>query len=150
MSRKQSEAQAAISLNRIIRVLGRTGLAMAGAMCGTFIAAQLTRTSEAFDSEGMIALTILLGAVAFYLGIDVPRQRRFHSSAEKAPIDKIEFLSATGTFLATLCALISVYALVFDEELRSGWAVTVGLSWVLGIAMQIGAGLVGRGSRMVL
>lgn len=150
MSPKQIAPNDEISLNQIVRVLGRAGLAMAGALCGTFVAAQLARASEAFNSEGIIALTILLGTVAFYLGIDVPRQGQFQASADRGTIDKVDLLSATGTFLAALCALISVYALVFDEDLRSGWAVTLGFSWGLGIAMQIGAGFVGRARRIAL
>jgi hypothetical protein len=144
MLRKATETSAAIPLNHIMRITRRAGLAMVGAMCGTYVAAELARTNEAFASDWVIALTIVLGTVAFYLGIDIPRQSRCRFSAKREAVDKIDLLSATGTFLTALCALISVYALVFDEYLRSGWAATVGVLWLVGIAMQIGAGLIGR------
>jgi hypothetical protein len=143
MSGKGAETNDGILFGKIVRVVGRAGLAMAGASCGTFVAAQLAKASKTFDSAEVIALTVLLGTLAFYLGIDVPRQKRFHPSVEVRTVDKIDLLSATGTFLAALCALISVYALVFDEDLRS-WAATLGTSWALGIVMQISAGLAGR------
>ena len=47
---------------------------MAGAMCGTFVAAELTMTNaELFDSAGVVALMILVGILGFHLGIDLPR-----------------------------------------------------------------------------
>jgi hypothetical protein len=61
---------------QIVQVTGRLGLSMAGAMCGTFVAAQLTMTNaELFDSAGFIALMVLVGILGFYLGIDLPRLR---------------------------------------------------------------------------
>ena len=61
---------------QIVQVTGRLGLSMAGAMSGTFVAAQLTMTNaELFDSAGFIALMVLVGILGFYLGIDLPRRR---------------------------------------------------------------------------
>ncbi len=43
-------------------------------MGGTFVAAQLARGHIAFfGTLAFIATTIVIGAVGFYLGIDVPR-----------------------------------------------------------------------------
>ena len=57
----------------------------------------------------------------------------------------VELLSAAGTFLAAVAALISVYAFVFDDIPQRAWDFTVICSWwMLGVIMQIGAGLIGR------
>ena len=51
---------------------------------------------------------------------------------------------ATGTFLATVAAPISLYAFVFDEAPQRGWGYMVACWWLLGVVMQIGAGVAGR------
>jgi hypothetical protein len=132
---------------QIVQVTGRLGLSMAGAMCGTFVAAQLTTTNtELFDSAGFIALMVLVGILGFYLGIDLPRLRG--SLAEprlnRQSIDSIELLSKVGTFLAAIAALIAVYAFVFDETLRRSFEYMVASWWTIGVVLQIGAGLIGR------
>ena len=130
---------------RIAHVVGRMGLAMAGAMCGTFVAAQLTMTNaDLFDSTGVIALMVLVGMIGFYLGIDIPRFRVARSAIERPRVDPVDLLSTTGTFLATIAALISVYAFVFDEAPQRAWEYTVASWWVLGVALQMSAGLMGR------
>ena len=126
-------------ISRAAHVVERTGLAMSGAMCGTFVAAlQTSANAELFDSVGFIVSMVLLGAIGFYLGIDIPRLRM------RPRVDLVELLSATGTFLAAVAALISVYAFVFDEIPRRAWDFTIVSWWMLGVAMQIGAGLIGR------
>jgi hypothetical protein len=77
----------------------------------------------------------------FYLGIDIPRLRA--TTSMRPRVDPVELLSATGTFLAAVAALISVYGFVFDEVL-GGFEYMVGSWWLLGVAMQIGAGVAGR------
>jgi len=130
---------------RIAHVVGRVGLAMAGAMCGTFVAAQLTMTNaDLFDSTGVIALMVLVGMIGFYLRIDIPRFRVARSAIERPRVDPVDLLSTTGTFLATIAALISVYAFVFDEAPQRAWEYTVASWWVLGVALQMSAGLMGR------
>src|SRR4051812_16970458 len=63
-------------MGRVTHVVGRTGLAMSGAMGGTFVAAYLARTGiEPLLSVGFIASMILIGMIGFYLGIDIPRMR---------------------------------------------------------------------------
>ena len=132
---------------QIVQVTGRLGLSMAGAMCGTFVAAQLTMTNaELFDSAGFIALMVLVGILGFYLGIDLPRLRVSLTEPEldRPRIDSIELLSKVGTFLAAIAALISVYAFVFDETLRRGFEYIVASWWMIGGVLQIGAGMIGR------
>lgn len=126
-------------ISRVAHVVERTGLAMSGAMCGTFVAAlQTSANAELFDSAGFIVSMVLLGAIAFYLGIDIPRLRM------RPRVDLVEFWSATGTFLAAVAALISVYAFVFDQIPRRAWDLTIVSWWMLGVAMQIGAGAIAR------
>jgi hypothetical protein len=146
-SNKQTESDDALLIMQIVQVTGRLGLSMAGAMCGTFVAAQLTMTNaELFDSAGFIALMVLVGILGFYLGIDLPRLRASLTKPEpdRQRIDSIELLSKIGTFLATIAALISVYAFVFDETLRGSFEYMVGSWWMIGVVLQIGAGLIGR------
>jgi hypothetical protein len=139
-----AESNEVTLLSRIAHVTGRAGLAMAGAMCGTFVAAQLASVDgELFDSVAFIALMTVLGTLAFYLGIDIPRQTRPHRGFEPTGTGQIEILSAIGTFLAAFSALVSVYAFIFDEKLR-GWGELLGFSWMLGIAMLISAGVIAR------
>ena len=46
-------------ISRVAHVVERTGLAMAGAMCGTFVAAlQTSANAELFDSAGFIELRV--------------------------------------------------------------------------------------------
>jgi hypothetical protein len=136
-------------VSRVAHVVGRIGLAMSGAMCGTFVAAYLARTRiDPFDSIGFIAAMILIGMIGFYLGIDIPGLRAPHiRPGMKPPMprwDTVELLSATGTFLAAVAALTSVYAIVFDEAPQGVWEFTIGCWWLFGVVMQIGAGAIGR------
>lgn len=120
---------------------------MSGAVGGTFMAALLSRVgSDLFDSAGFIASMVFGGMIGFYLGIDIPRLRSspVNPAAVLAKPDPVEWLSGAGTFLAAIAALISVYAFVFDEMPQRAWDFTFGSWWLLGIAMQVSAGLLGR------
>jgi hypothetical protein len=136
-------------ISRAARVLERTGLAMAGAMCGTFVAAYLSRAGvDAFGSIGFIASMILVGAIGFYMGIDIPM---LHASrlglGVKRSIpqwDIVQLLGSAGTFLASVAALTSVYTLVFDEPPQQLLEFAIGAWWLLGVTLQIGAGAFGR------
>ena len=144
-NKNKAEIDEVFLIIRIAHVVGRLGLAMAGAMCGTFVAAQLTVTNAAlFDSTGVIALMVLAGMIGFYLGIDIPRLRVVQHAIERPRVDPVDLLSTTGTFLAAIAALISVYAFVFDETPAQSWEYTVASWWVLGVALQMSAGLMGR------
>jgi len=142
MATKDKAMDDVIFITEAAHVVGRAGLAMAGAMCGTFVAAGLTKANAAwFDSAPFIAAMVLFGMFGFYLGIDIPRLRV--AASVRPRVDPVELLSATGTFLAAVAALISVYSFVFDEAL-GGFEYMVGSWWMLGVAMRIGAGVAGR------
>lgn len=145
LNRHCGERNEILLLSEVARAVGRAGLAMTGGdMCHVVDAQLATVNCVLLDSVEFLVWMILLGMVAFYLGIDIPRQRLLHRAIERSGVDQIELLSAAGTFLAALCALISMYAFVFDEDLRQGWDVIVGSAWMLGIIMLISAGLIGR------
>lgn len=100
-------------------------------------------SAELFDSIGFIALMIVIGSTGFYLGIDIP-QPPSAQLAGPAKGNLVELLGAQGTFLAAISTLISVWAIVFDEIPSRIWEFAIGSWWVLGVVMQIGAGLTGR------
>lgn len=134
-------ARELMMVSRAAHVLQRTGLAMAGAMAGTFVAAQLAKGHVAmFGSLAFIATTIVIGAVGFYLGIDIPRL----ASRSTGRIDAVELLSAGGIFLAALAALVSVYGIVFDEIPPRAWELVIGSWWFGGVVMLATAGLIAR------
>ena len=146
-SNKPTKIDDALLIVQIVQVTGRLGLSMASAMCGSFVAAHLTMTNaELFDSAGFIAPMVLVGILGFYLGIDLPRLRVSLTEPEldRPRIDSIELLSKIGTFLAAIAALISIYAFVFDETLRRSFQYMVASWWMIGVVLQIGAGLIGR------
>ena len=146
-SNKPTKIDDALLIAQIVQVSGRLGLSMAGAMCGTFVAAQLTMTNaELFDSGGFIALMVLVGILGFYLGIDLPHMRASLTEPEldRQRVDSIELLSKIGTFLAAIAALISVYAFVFDQILQRSFEYKIASWWMIGVILQIGAGLIGR------
>jgi hypothetical protein len=127
---------------RAVHIIERSGLAIAGAMCGTFVAAQLSQTEiSLFGSLGFIVTMILIGTIGFYLGIDIPR---LPAIGARPKVDPVELLSAAGTFLATVAALISVYGLVFDVVPQRLGETVICSWWLLGVIMQTGAGSIGR------
>src|SRR3984957_3575046 len=122
-------------------VLERIGLAMAGAASGLFVAAHVGSTIALFTTFGFVVVMMIGGAIGFYLGIDTP-QLPFHP--DDGQVDGAEFLSAVGTFLAALAAFASVGVIMFHEEPHIFWTVMIMLGWVIGVAMQIVAGAIGR------
>ena len=129
-------------VRRFAHVLERFGLAMAGAACGLFVAAHVGSSISVLTSQGFLMLMMAIGAIAFYLGIDTP-QIPFHDDND-LKIDAAEFLSAVGTFLATLAAFVSVGVIILREEPQIGWAYLIMVGWVAGISMQIVAGAKAR------
>jgi len=133
--------------SRLAHVVGRIGLSMSGAVCGTFVAAYMARTDiNMFGYDGFVALMILAGIAGFYLGIDIPEKAHRPGVAADFgfSVDPVELLSATGTFLAAIAALFSVYAIVFDDLSQRVWEFVVGSWWLFGVVMQIGAGAAAR------
>jgi len=130
-------------ISRAAHVVERSGLAMAGALCGTFVAAHLANASIApFDSVGFTATMVLVGMIGFYLGIDIPR--RPAGVSRRPRLDPAELLSATGTFLAAIAAVVSVGAIVLDETPQRAWEFVIGSWWLVGSIMQISAGSIAR------
>ena len=131
-------------------MLERTGLAMAGAAAGLFVAALVGSSIAAFTSQGFLLIMMLAGAAGFYLGIDTP-PRPFHEPHEEPAdddsgrrIDAAEFLSAVGTFLAALSAFVSVGVIVLREDPHLLWIIMIMIGWVVGVTMQIVAGAIAR------
>jgi hypothetical protein len=123
-------------------LLERIGLAMAGAACGLFVSAHVGSSIEALTSQAFLLFKMILGAIGFYLGIDTP-QLAFHSD-DDPKIDTAEFLSAVGTFCATLTAFASVGIIILRQEPHIAWTYLIGIGWIAGIAMQITAGAKAR------
>jgi hypothetical protein len=137
-------------VRKTAHVLERIGLAMAGAASGLFVAAHVGSSIAVFASEGFIIMMMIGGAVGFYLGIDTPALA-FHPPYGPPPkggssgkVDSAEFLSAVGTFLATLTAFVSVITIVFREDPHIYWTMMIMLGWVVGVLMQIIAGAIAR------
>jgi hypothetical protein len=137
-------------VRKFAHVLERIGLAMAGAASGLFVGAHVGSRITAFTSEGFIVMMMIGGAVGFYLGIDTPALA-FEPSyggtskgGSSAKVDSAEFLSAVGTFLATLTAFASVVVIVLREDPHIYWITITMLGWVTGVVMQIVAGAIAR------
>lgn len=130
-------------VRKFAHVLERVGLAMAGAACGLFVSAHVGSTIGALTSQGFLLVMMMLGAIAFYLGIDTP-QLAFHTEDGDVSVDAAEFLSAAGTFLATLTAFFSVGIIILRAEPDILWTFAILVGWVAGIAMQITSGTKAR------
>lgn len=135
--------------SRCAHVIERTGLAMAGASCGLFVAAHVANAQiAALSSIALVLVMMILGAFGFYLGIDLPppfRTRARPVRSEPAPAtDPVELLSAAGTFLTAGAALISVYLIVFDSAPPVAWTLAIGIGWLIGACSQILAGASAR------
>lgn len=139
-----------IRVRKYAHVLERTGLAMAGAAAGLFVAALVGSSIAALTTQGFLLIMMIAGAVGFYLGIDTP-PLPFHEPHEEpaegkagGKIDAAEFLSAVGTFLAALSAFVSVGVIVLRETPHMFWTSTIMAGWVIGVTMQIVAGAIAR------
>jgi hypothetical protein len=130
-----------VRVRKFAHFLERTGLAMAGAACGLFVAAHVGSSIALLTSQGFLLLMMLIGAIGFYLGIDTP-PLPFHADEPvlRGRIDAAEFLSAVGTFLATLAAFVSVGVIVARETPGLLWTLLIMAGWVVGVVMQIVAG----------
>lgn len=139
------------TLSRSAHVLERIGLALTGASCALFVAAHVGRADiDLLGSTAGVLAMMIYGAAGFYLGIDLPPapsdhrmelplRRRFGSRA-----DAVELLSAAGTFLAAVAAVISVSSIVLDDIAHATTALLICLCWAIGATMQIVAGIIAR------
>ncbi len=129
--------------------LERSGLALGGAASGLFVGAYVGSSIAWLTTQGFLLVMMIAGVVGFYLGIDTP-PLPFHPYEEPSEggsggkIDAAEFLTALGTFLATLSAFISVGVIVLREEPHIAMTYLVMLGWIVGVAMQIVAGAIAR------
>ncbi len=131
-------------VRRFAHVLERSGLALAGAACGLFVAAHVGSSISFLTTQGFLLVMMIVGAFGFYLGIDTP-PLPFHDAEVAEPkVDSAEFLSAFGTFLATLAAFFAVAVIILRREPHIGWTYLIMLGWTVGVAMQIIAGAIAR------
>jgi hypothetical protein len=130
-----------VRVRKFAHFLERTGLAMAGAACGLFVAAHVGSSIALLTSQAFLLLMMLIGAIGFYLGIDTP-PLPFHAEdpAQRGGVDAAEFLSAVGTFFATLAAFVSVGVIVARETPGIAWTLLIMAGWIVGVVMQIVAG----------
>lgn len=92
-------------VRKCAHVLERLGLAMAGASSGLFVGAHVGSTFAALTSQSFLVAMMIVGAIAFYLGIDTPPLAFHAPNGEPSKdnsgrkIDAAEFLSAAGAHL---------------------------------------------------
>ena len=139
------------TISRWAHILERTGLALAGAACGLFVAAHVGRADIDLIGSAVAVLAMMLyGAAGFYLGIDlppVPPDHRMHLLLRHglgSSWDAVELLSAAGTFLAAVAAVVSDSSISLDETARPVTALLISFGWAAGATMQIVAGIIAR------
>jgi hypothetical protein len=151
MIRHKTSWETRSTISRSAHILERIGLALAGASCALFVAAHVGRANiDLISSAATVFGTMIYGALGFYLGIDLPHlppDHRMHlplRSGMGTKLDAVELLSAAGTFLSTIAAVISVFSIILDETPYVGTALLIWVSWVVGATMQIAAGAIAR------
>jgi hypothetical protein len=150
-SNRFSISEVAPVISRVAHIIERIGLAMAGALCGLFVASLLLRANIVlFDSVGLTFAMMLFGIIGFYFGIDTPpppsRASRFDilDVPLGSKVEIVEMFVAAGTFIAADAAVVSAYIVIFDEDLPAIWTLIVGCWWLFGVMMQIVAGIAAR------
>lgn len=136
------------SLIKSAHLLERIGLATVGASCGLYVGATLLRQRGLFESGWIVLITMLYGALSYYVGIDlsgnVARGPKSSISDEWNGSEPIEIMSAAGTFGAAIAATLSVSILVLDQNLPNGLIGFVAGCWVVGSSLQVAAGTMAR------
>ena len=138
------------TISRWAHVVERSGLALAGGSCGLFVAAHVGRADiDLIGSTATVLALMLYGAAGFYLGIDLPPAPEHLVELPLRPrtvskADVVELLSAAGTFLAAVAAVVSVFSIILDETAHAGTALLIGIGWGVGATMQIAAGIIAR------
>ena len=151
MIKRSNPWHARSTVSRWAHVLERTGLALTGASCGLFVAAHVGRADiDLIGSAAAVFAMMIYGGAGFYLGIDLPPappDHRMHLPLRNGlgtRADAVELLSAAGTFLAAVAAVISVSSIVLDETAHASTALLISLSWAIGTTLQIAAGVIAR------
>jgi hypothetical protein len=105
---------------------------------------------DLIGSAAAVLAFMLYGAAGFYLGIDlppVPPDHRMHLPLLRglgSSWNAVELLSAAGTFLAAVAAVVSVFSIILDETERPGTALLISFTWMAGTTMQIVASIIAR------
>jgi hypothetical protein len=135
-------------LNGFAQVVERAGLAITGALCGLFVGAMVARADiEEINSLGALFSTILYGSLGFYFGTNIlslPSSGAFSNTRLGRKTNPIALASATGTFIAAVAALVSVYMIIFDETPPIIWNLGIGSGWALGVLLQLTSGTLAR------
>jgi hypothetical protein len=94
---------------------------------------------------GSASLRGLYGSLGFYLGANIPllSSSRTVSNTGSGP-KAIALVSAIGTFVAAVAALVSVHMIIFDDSPAAIWNVGIGFGWALGVLLQLAAGTAAR------
>ena len=139
------------TISRWAHVLERTGLALAGASCGLFVAAHVAKADlDLIGSAGTVLGMMLYGAAGFYLGIDLPQappDHHMHLPPRRGlgtSADMLELLTAAGIFLTAVAAVVSISSIVLGETVEASTAGIICLSLAIGATMQIAAGVIAR------
>ena len=137
------------SLIKSAHLLERIGLAAVGASCGLYVGATLLRQKGGlFESGWIVLLTMLYGALSYYVGIDLSRsvaRRSISSTSEEYNGSEVaEIMSAAGTFGAAIAATLSVSILVLDQSLPDALIAFLAGCWVVGSSLQVAAGTMAR------
>jgi hypothetical protein len=137
------------TISRWAHVLERIGLALTGASCGLFVAAHVGKANiDLIGSAGIVLAMMLYGAAGFYLGIDLPPappdHRMLLPQRHGSKADAVDLLSAAGTFLAAVAAVVAVSSIVLDEAAHAGMALLISFGWGIGTTLQIAAGVIAR------
>ncbi|MCS3893756.1 hypothetical protein M2171_002889 [Bradyrhizobium japonicum USDA 38] len=137
------------SLIKSAHLLERIGLAAVGASCGLYVGATLLRQKGGlFESGWIVLLTMLYGALSYYVGIDLSRsvaRKPISSTSEEYNGSEVaEIMSAAGTFGAAIAATLSVSILVLDQSLPNGLIAFLAGCWVVGSSLQVAAGAMAR------
>jgi hypothetical protein len=110
-------------VNRFAHVIERSGLAIMGALCGFFVAALVAKANIVeINSVGALFSAILYGSIGLYMGTNIPSSPSgahygaCSDNGSAARTNQLALVGATGTFLAAVAALVSVYMIVFDED----------------------------------
>src|ERR1700687_2430200 len=140
------DATTSIHLNGLAQAMERIGLAIMGALCGLFVAAMVAKADiEEINSLGALFSAVLYGSLGFYLGTNIlslSSSRTFSNTGSGSKT--IALVSAIGTFVAAVAALVSVYMIIFDETPPVMWNVGIGSGWALGVLLQLAAGTAAR------
>ena len=138
-------------VNGFAKVVERTGFAIMGALSGLYVGALMARIDiEEINSVGVLFFVILYGSVGFYLETNLPSlpsgvsRRVLSDSGSRPRTNLIALAGATGTLIAALAALVSVYMIVLDEIPPIIWNVAIGFWWMLGVLLQLAAGTAAR------